>query len=723
MKNVMDKVRIHSMKLKVLLIVFLSILLLGLTGYAFILFGGKLVVNEEDLILNATSTIETTDGEVVDTLFHENRIPVDIEEVPEHVKDAFVAIEDRRFYDHAGVDFKSVVRAVAKDIIAMDKVEGASTITQQVAKNLFLYHDKTWMRKTKEVMAAIYLEREFSKDSILEMYMNKIYYGHGLHGIEAASQYYFSKSTKDLSITEGAMLAGLAQAPNGYSPVNHPDKALNRRNVVLKAMNNVGKLSTEQLLQEQGKTLGLNLKQVEEKPWLASYTDLVMKEIAEKHQITNSELKRGGYKIIVHVNEDAQKIAYEHFKNSNYFPGNTDGVEGAFVMMDHQNGAIIAALGGRNYSLGDLNRVDRVKRQPGSTIKPLAVYGPAMMTGTYGAYSVIHDEILEYDDGYTVTNVDGQYDGMVSVYDAIMHSKNTSAVWLLDRIGIPFAKEYLEKMDMPIEDNGRAIALGGLKEGLTPLQMAKGFSALANEGNMVEATTIDKIYGPNGKLLYESKVQETEVFTPQIAWDLTEILTHAVKEGSAKPGFYSKALAGKTGTTQHPLVNGVKDAWFVGYTPEYVTSMWMGYDKSDENHYLTGGSRYPTELTKEILTELDKQMNLAGEFTKPENVEDLPKPIELPVVTGVDAQLSFGGFRLVKGKITWDSSGDDRVVYRIYKEQQGTDERIGEVTGENEFEVKNVSIFQSHRYYVVPYNPLTKMEGQRSEVVELSLLN
>ncbi|WP_188455237.1 transglycosylase domain-containing protein [Virgibacillus oceani] len=718
-KNKFEQLKSIPSKVKWYLLAAAFIIFFGLIGYFIIVFGGNLIVNEEDLILDAKTTIETLDGEVIASLYHENRTPIDINDIPEHVKNAFVAIEDRRYYDHAGVDFKSVTRAVFKDIVAMKKVEGASTITQQVAKNLFLHNDKTWMRKTKEVMAAIYLEREFSKDKILGLYVNGIYFGKGVYGIEAASQLFFSKSAKNLSLSEGAMLAGLAQAPNGYSPIHHPDRALTRRNTVLKAMDAAGMISTEKRVKEQGKTLGLHVKEKTPNPWADSYIDLVMKEAASVHQLSIDELKRGGYRIVVNMNDIAQQIAYEKFKNEDYFPGNTTGVEGAFVMMDQKNGSIIAAIGGRDYSLGDLNRVT-VKRQPGSAMKPIAVYGPAMMKDNYQPYTILPDQKMDIN-GYTATNVDNDYAGAVSIYDALVKSKNAPSVWLLDEIGIPYAKEYLNRMNITIPDNGLAIALGGLSKGLTPLKMMESYRVFAHSGKAVNSHTINRIYDQDGEIMFQNEISETNVFSPQVAWNMTEILQANVDYGTAESGEYEKALAGKTGSTQHPFVDGqYKDAWFVGYTPEFVSALWMGYDRSDKNHYLTAGSKYPTMLTKAILTELDKRKSLASAFTKPENVDALAKPIKLPEQTELSASYTFGGISLVKGKLTWSGSADDRVVYHVYREKEGIDKRIGEVESDNEFIVDDISIFQTEDYYVVPYNPLTKIEGKRSNSVELS---
>ncbi len=697
---------------------FIAVLVLSLIGFVLILYGGGLVVDEEAFLLDSTSTIEMEDGTIIGRLYNENRDLVSIDKIPDHVKNAFIAIEDRRFYDHAGVDIRSVMRALVRDIVAMEKVEGASTITQQLAKNLFLHHDKTLMRKTKEVMAAIYMEQRFTKDQILELYLNEIYFGQGVYGVETAAKFFFSKPVNELTVEEGAMLAGLAKAPNGYSPIDHPDRALERRNVVLRSMENAGLLSTEKRLQAENRDLRLQLNERKTEPSSDSYVDLVMKEAAEKHGLSIKELKRGGYRIVVNMDSKAQRIAYQQFQNDAYFPGNTEGTEGAFVMMEQDTGKIVSALGGRSYQLGELNRAS-VVRQPGSTIKPIAVYGPALMQDNYTPYTLIPDQALDYN-GYTATNADGQYDESVSIYNALKYSKNAPAVWLLDQLGVSYSKEYLQKLNLSIEDDGLAIALGGLAEGITPLDLLDSYSAFSRSGKMVDSHTIERIYNSDDELLFQAETEETEVFTEQVAWDMTEMLLETVETGTATAGSFSKELAGKTGTTQHPFVEGqAKDAWFAGYTPDYVMVTWMGYDQSDEDHYLTGGSAYPTELTKAILTEMDKIEPLTEAFTKPKNAVALEKPIELPVIENLKASYTFGGFSLVQAKLTWKGSNDDRVVYRIYRVEDGIDEWVAEVEGQSEYTISN-ALFQSKQYYITAYDPLTKLEGKRSNIVELS---
>lgn len=687
------------------------IILFVLIGFIVILFGGRFVVSEEELILDEMTTVETEGGAIIERIYTKNRDIISIDEVPVHVQEAFISIEDSRFREHSGVDFKGILRAIYKDIIAMKKVEGASTITQQLAKNMFLTNDKTWMRKTKEVMAALYLERNYTKDEILEFYLNRIYFGEGTYGIEAASQHYFQTSTSELTIAQGALLAGLPKAPNSYSPFDHPEKAEQRRNVVLSRMYDTGSIEAEVMKQMQGSTLAVERSEESSETWSNSYVDLVIDEAAKKYHISRDELKRGGYRIIVEMDPDIQRIAAEKMKNGGFVPGSSGPVEGAFTLMDHNTGALVAVIGGRDFQHGDFNRV-KSRQAPASIIKPFAVYGPAMMTGSYDPFTLLSDERQAFgEEGYSPRNHDDRYDGKVSLYQALVESKNVSAVWLLDHIGIPYAKGYLEKAGLPTKDNGLAIALGGLSDGYTPLQLTEAYGSLPQEGTRKNSYTIRKILDRHDDVIYEHSTEKVEVFDTQTSWYLTEILQTTVTEGTASAGSYNKALAGKTGTHQDEHV------WFAGYTPEYAGVLWMGYDQSGE---IEGSSVYPTRLMKEILTSIDQQKNLASSFDKPEGVESLPAPIELPVITDVRGSLNLTGLALLRGTLRWSTPEDDRVVYRIFREEDGDDVKVGEVTGKGEFKVSAFGIFDQTSYYVVPIDPLTGKEGQPSNSVTLN---
>ncbi|CQR47027.1 Penicillin-binding protein 1F [Paraliobacillus sp. PM-2] len=696
-----------------------AIFLLGIIGFVFIIFGGELVVNEEDLILPATTIVETEDGELVGKLYKENRELVSIDQIPNHVQQAFVAVEDVRFDEHAGVDFKSVVRAVYRDILAMEKVEGASTITQQLAKNLFLDNDKTWMRKTKEVMASLYLERHFSKDKLLEMYMNEVYFAHGIYGVGTAASYYFDKSVEELTVTEGALLAGLVKAPNNYSPYIDKERSKARRDIVLSQMEKAGMLETEEMLSLQGKTINIVKQNDEDKPWLDDYLDVVIKEAASTYQLTTEELKRGGYHITVYMNDSAQRIAYQALQKDNYFHGSEPNVEASFVLLDQASGQFEAVIGGRDFNIGDHNRAF-IPRQPGSVMKPLAVYGPALMND-YGVYSLLKDRAQSYDD-YQVTNADGTYAGDITMYEAVEQSKNAAAVWLLDQIGIDYSKTYLEKMHLSLPDKGLAIALGGLKNGLTPIQIAEAYRTFGHNGEWIEAHAIATIRDRNGKVIGKATPATADVFTKQAAWNMLRMLENVVENGTASSGDYQKALAGKTGTTEHPQIEGkAKDAWFAGITPEYTTALWMGYDQSDAAHYLTKGSSAATIVTKEILQAIDQQQSLTSSFVKPTGVDDVEEPISLPIIDDLSVSYKLGGWSLVQGQLTWTASDDDRVIYHIYKITENGSKQIGQVQGKGQYTLKDVSLFESSSYYVVPYNQLSKQQGEESNQITLSL--
>ncbi|MCP3026739.1 PBP1A family penicillin-binding protein [Halobacillus sp. A5] len=691
----------------------------SIIGFLIILFGGRFVVSEEDLALNTATTVETADGEVIERIYTENRTLVDINEIPEHVQEAFIAVEDGRFYEHSGVDFRSILRALYRDIIAMEKVEGGSTITQQLAKNLFLTNEKSWMRKTKEVMAAIHLERKYTKDEILELYLNTIYFGNGAYGVEEASKEYFNTSVKDITINQGALLAGLPKAPNSYSPFENPDNALERRNTVLARMEANNMIAAEEMVSLQGSTLGEEAREENNQTWSNSYVDAAIREAENKYHISRDELKRGGYQIIVEMDPGIQETAAAQMKNGEFAPGSQGEVEGAFTLMDQKTGGMAAIVGGRDFKHGDRNRA-LTKKQPGSVIKPLSVYGPALMDKKYIPYSLLEDEERSYGD-YTPRNYDGEYDGYTSIYQAIVESKNAPAVWLLDQMGIDYSKKYLEELGLPTKDEGLSIALGGLSEGYTPLQLTQAYRSFVSEGKVTEGHTIQQIVDRNGEVIHKHEPSEKEVFNEETAWNMTQMLERTVESGTAQAGTFSKALAGKTGTQQHPNVDGEnKDVWFVGYTPEYVGSLWMGYDEAGENHYLTGGSEYPTALMKSILSEVDEQKEMTASFNKPEGLERLPEPLTLPEINDAKGSVSFGGFRLVSGTIEWTPAEDDRVVYRIYEEKGEEKKLVGDVTGKGEYSVSGFSLLSSRTYVVVPYDPLTGHEGEPSNSVTIN---
>lgn len=704
------------MKRKLLIgtIAIVSTIIIGITGYFIILLAGDQVVDEQKLVMDSTTTLVDEHGSIISKLYIEDRDLVTIDEIPEHVQQAFVSIEDARFYEHHGIDLKAIFRALYKDIVAGGKVEGGSTITQQLAKNVFLSNEKTWLRKTKEAIISINLERKYSKKKLLEMYLNQIYFGHGAYGIQTAAKLYFNKTVSELTVEEGALLAGLPKSPTNYSPINNIENSTKRRNLVIDMMDKKGFISSAEAVRAKGKVVSIEVNEYSKNPAFSTYIDMVMEEAKERFNLSNEEIMTGGYTITLPIDLQIQQVAYELFKKDEYFPGTDESVEGSFVLMDAKDGGVLAVVGGRNYVHKGINRTV-VKRQPGSTLKPLAVYGPALEEKDYHPYSMLVDQKLSYGD-YSPENYSGVYQGKITMYDALTRSANAPAVWLLDKVGIDVGKKYIDKAGISIPDKGLAIALGGLENGISPLEMTKAYRAFAKEGKVVDPYFIKKMTNQDGEVIVSTEVDEKEVFSPQTAWYVTRMLEAVVEEGTAKAGDFSGSLAGKTGTTSYTNVPGAaRDAWFVGYTPDVVGALWMGYDTTDEQHYLTKGSSYPTKLFKKILS--SSQLDETASFIAPTGVSELEKPIIMPEETNLTANLTFKAFGLFTVQLEWNKSKDDRVVYQIFEKKKGKWNKVGEVTGEASFDVENVNIFNLPELYVIPYNPQTEETGTPSNIV------
>ncbi|MFC5775311.1 transglycosylase domain-containing protein [Ectobacillus antri] len=679
-------------------------------GYFVIILFGNYAIDERKLVLQSTSRIVDEEGNEITKMYTQNREPILLEDVPVHVQQAFLAIEDERFYKHHGMDGTALIRALYQNIRAGEKVEGGSTITQQVVKNVFLTNEKTWSRKIKELAIAMNLERRYTKKQILELYLNQVYFGHGIYGIKAASLFYFQKQPDELDVAEGALLAGLMKAPGTYSPILHPQESKERRNLVLTQMHKTGSLSAEEVIHYQGRTLSLRLaNKKDEQPFL-SYIDMVFQEAADVYHLSYEEVLRGGYTFVVGLDKELQQKAYDLFQDQRNFPKQSSDIEGAFVLMDSKTGAIQAALGGRKYVPRGWNRVYQ-KRQPGSTIKPILVYGPAMDTKKYKPYSLLTNEKQDFN-GYMPRNYNDRYSKEITMYDAVKDSANVPAVWLLNEIGLATGKKYLELADVAIETDGLSAALGGLKEGVSPIDLVKMYRAFGAKGRIVQPHVIRKILNQKGEAIAEAHYEEKKLFSEQTAWYMTRMLEAAVKEGTAKVGRYDGALAGKTGTTSiSGQEEGARDAWFVGFTPSVVGAVWMGYDRTDASHYIKGGSSYPTTLFKKIL--MNTEAEAFASFEKPDGVKQVGEPIRMTSLKEAQMRVTFTPLGLFTAKITWNPLSDKRVQYRIYKE--GSSQPIATVTGKGFYDVKRINIFSVSTFYVVPYNPQTKQEGEKTK--------
>ncbi|PLR67496.1 transglycosylase domain-containing protein [Bacillus sp. UMB0893] len=558
---------------------------------------------------NAPTIIYDQNGEIASKISGSKNEWVDYEDVPEHFYEALQATEDQNFYSHGGIDYYGIIRAAFKNVMAGGVVEGGSTLTQQLAKNTLLTHDQTFKRKFDEYFIAKKVEQEYSKEEILELYVNKIYFGEGAWGLKRAAKVYFGKEASQLTVSESAILVGLIKAPTHYSPVKNLEKSLDRRDVVLSLMKKEKFITDSQLNEAKNQKIVLERKELDEyKGRYPFYVDHVIEEAIQKYGLTQNEILAGGYEIHTELRQDMQSSIEEVYNDDSNFPESQSEqlVQSGAVLVHPETGGVQALVGGRGeHSFRQFNRATQLKRQPGSTMKPISVYTPALENGM-DMHSKLKDEPLDIG-GYSPENFDGSYHGEVTMYEALINSYNVPAVWTLNEIGVGAGVDATERFGLPITENDRnlSLGLGGLDEGVAPLNMAEAYTAFANEGTRVEAHAITKIVDVQGNTIAEWKKKETKVTTKEIAQKMTHMMLGVVKEGTGKKAqLENHEMAGKTGSTQldYDGMDGVKDQWFVGYTPNVVGAMWLGYDQTDQDNYLaTSSSATAAPLFKIIM--------------------------------------------------------------------------------------------------------------------------
>ncbi|MDQ0268981.1 transglycosylase domain-containing protein [Cytobacillus purgationiresistens] len=560
--------------------------------------------------LSQPTIIYDKNGDPASSISANKNEGVAISDIPENLKQAVIAIEDHRFYDHNGVDYRGIGRAFVRNIQAGQVVEGGSTITQQLTKNALLTSEKTYGRKIEEVFLAREIEKKYSKDEILQMYLNQIYFGEGAYGVKRAAKKYFGKEVQDLTVSESALLAGLIKAPSTINPYKNEAKALERKNVVLNQMNQHGFISQDELQKTKGEELvfkdggGDPLKGL-----FPYYVDVVLEEAMEKHDLTLDELLTNGYHIYTELDPSMQSMVEETYKNDSLFPNSTGErpVESGALFIDPATGGIRALSGGRGeHTLLGHNRAIHPVGQPGSTMKPIVPYAAAIEDG-WKITDVLKDEKMEFGD-YAPNNYGGQYKGEVPMYEAVKDSLNLPAVWLLNEIGIDKGTEAARGFGFPedVINPNLGLALGGTSKGVSPQNMAEAYAVFANEGMKTESHTISRIENQEGNIIAEWEDKPAEVISKETADQITTMLLGVVDHGTGKAAkIQGREIAGKTGSTQLPIegTTGTKDQWFVGYTPQLVGAVWVGYDKSDKDHYLTTTSSEGTApLFKEMMS-------------------------------------------------------------------------------------------------------------------------
>lgn len=529
----------------------------------------------------ATIFLDSNGEQIGDYFTDERRYWVDLEDMSPYLLEATVAVEDKDFYEHNGFDYSRIGGAIIADIKAGGKVQGASTLTQQYARNLYLSHEKTWTRKLNEALYAYRIEVFYEKDDILEGYLNTVYYGHGMYGAEAASRYYFGKSASELTLAEAAMLAGVPKGPSIYSPIANPEKASNRQQLILKLMTDQQKITVA----EKDKAVAEQLA-FKNEDWSTSkshspyFLDVVWTEASDILEKQNINISEGGWTIKTTLNPAHQKAA-EQALNDN-MPDNE--LQAAFVSMEAGTGHVTSLIGGRDYSTSSHNRATLSPRQIGSTIKPF-LYSAALEKGESPlTFRDVSKTTFTYDRGrgeYTPQNINGEFaERELSMVQALAISDNIYAVRTLDEIGYDAFNKTLKKFHLPVSDKKEpSLALGTTET--TLYNLTNAYNVFPSQGNHVAATTVLSITNAKGDVVYEWKAEEEEVLTEDKAFMMTHMMTgmfdnvysdYSPATGASLRPQMTHTYAGKSGTTN-------SDQWMIGFSHDLTAGVWNGYDQ------------------------------------------------------------------------------------------------------------------------------------------------
>ena len=531
-----------------------------------------------------TSYVYDVKGTLLDSVHAEaNREVVDFNEISPNIKRAVLAIEDSYFYTHKGINPAGIGRAALANLGAGETVQGGSTITMQLVKNLFLSPDRTLSRKMVEIVLAMRIEQIFKKDEIFELYLNQVYWGHNTYGVETAAQSYFNKSAKDLTLAESAMMAGLIQAPESFSPFIDYQTAKKRQRIVLQRMRELNWITPAE--QQQAKAQPIQLGQITSfRSSRAPYvTDAVMQELTE--QFGAEAMAKGGMRIQTTIDLNLQKIAEETVADSYYrdFGSGAYADEMALVAIDPRTHFVKALVGGVNYKTSQYNRAVQSRRQPGSAFKPF-VYYAAFASGKFTPNSIINDSAVTYPDGngyYSPRNYDGTFAGSMPLRKALEMSRNVPAIKLGQAVGINRIVEIARTLGIksPI-DPVISLPLGSVD--LTPMELAGAYATFANYGWHSDPTLIMQVTDSSGNVVLDNTPKPQLVLDPWASAALTDVLQGVISQGTATNAQIGRPAAGKTGTT-----DSQKDVWFVGYVPQLATAVWVG---NDDNRPLGQGA-------------------------------------------------------------------------------------------------------------------------------------
>ena len=590
------------------------------------------IKNLNSLKPNIVTTFCASNGEVIKTFAAYTFSNVELSEVPKQLTQALIATEDKNFYKHPGYDMVGLARSIVANILAGRVVQGASTLTQQLSRILFLSNEKTFTRKIKELQVAAQIEKTISKDKILEMYLNNVYLGSGAYGVKGAAKIYFNKSLNELTLSEMALIAGLPQAPSVYSPYNNIELAKKRRNQVLLRMYKmkyIDKATMEKAKAEEIKLSEMPMMYATNKaPYFCDY---VMKDL-QKLGFTEEEITNGGYKVITTLNYDAQLKANESIlKNLNAWGLRNDKNQAAVFSFSPIDGRILVYAGGKDYSKSQYDRVTQSLRPSGSAFKPF-IYTAAIEKG-YSPNDMIDD--LPYKIGdWTPRNYGNKYRGPIPLYTALMISSNVCTARLMDATGIRPVIQIARVMGIttPIPYDF-TVSLGSNSVKL--FEMTRAYGVFANGGFRVEPYAIERVESSRGTVLYEArKAKTSKVLNINTAATMTAIMKTVIQSGTGRAANIGKPAAGKTGTT-----DDCKDAYFIGFTPDVVTGVWVGNDDNSKMGELTGGT-VPAIIWRDIMT-VATQPYGNSDFEYPEIVLYPFKAKTISVITQSDAKKAW----------------------------------------------------------------------------------
>ena len=612
-----------------LFVFFIGVALAGMLALKLYLMSLPPIKNLNTLKPNIVTTFCSSDGQVIKTFAAYTFSNVELKEVPKELIQALIATEDKNFYKHPGYDIVGLARSMVANILAGRVVQGASTLTQQLSRILFLSNEKTFTRKIKELQVAAQIEKTISKDKILEMYLNNVYLGSGAYGVKGAAKIYFNKNLNQLTLSEMALVAGLPQAPSVYSPYHDIEKAKKRRNQVLLRMYKMKYIDKATMEKAKAEPIKLStmpmLYATNKAPYFCDY---VIKEL-HKLGFTEEEIVNGGYKVITTLNYEAQVAANEAIiKNLNAWGLRGNKNQAAVFSFSPIDGRILVYAGGKDYSKSQYDRVTQSVRPSGSAFKPF-IYTAAIEKG-YSPNDMIDD--LPFKAGsWTPKNYGNKYRGPIPLYTAFMISSNVCAARLMDAIGVRPVIQLARVMGIttPIPYD-YTISLGSNSVKL--FEMTRAYGIFANGGFKVEPYAIERVESSRGTVLFEAKKAKTnKVLNINTAATMTAIMKTVITNGTGRAANIGKPAAGKTGTT-----DDCKDAYFIGFTPDVVTGVWVGNDDNSRMGELTGGT-VPAKIWRDVMLVATKPYG-NSDFEYPEVVLNPFKASSISIIPQSEAK-------------------------------------------------------------------------------------